>query len=206
MRRRRDEPQADILCFALQPYSQEELASIIAAFEAPPVDDPSKPMSDRMEVWIKSLQSRICAAIERVEEEACYSPSSPEARRPPGKFFQDSWLRKEGGEGISCVLQQGRVFEKSGVNVSVVYGKLPPKAVESMTADHEGKFKVGQAARAVSKVLKLSQGWYDGKSLLPFKALGISCVMHPYNPHAPTVHFNYRYFEWVSHAGRLACR
>lgn len=39
------------------------------------------------------------------------------------------------------------------------------------------------------------QGWYDGKAHLPFKALGISCVIHPHNPSAPTVHFNYRYFE-----------
>lgn len=41
------------------------------------------------------------------------------------------------------------------------------------------------------------QGWYDGKTPLKFKACGLSCVMHPHNPSAPTVHFNYRYFECV---------
>jgi len=30
---------------------------------------------------------------------------------------------------------------------------------------------------------------------LPFFAAGISSVIHPRNPHIPTVHFNYRYFE-----------
>lgn len=136
-------------------------------------------MTTRMQVWIKSLQNRICAAIEQVESGPCYSTTSAAAKKPAGTFFRDSWLRKEGGEGISCVLQEGRVFEKAGVNVSIVHGTLPPPAVKAMTADHEGKFR----------------GWYDGKTPLPFKACGISCVMHPHNPAAPTVHFNYRYFE-----------
>lgn len=30
---------------------------------------------------------------------------------------------------------------------------------------------------------------------LPFWAMGVSSVIHPKNPHIPTVHFNYRYFE-----------
>lgn len=173
-------------------------------------------MSARMETWIKSLQSRIVAAIEEVEAKECYSTSSPSATKEPGTFLRDQWLRKEGGEGISCVLQSGRIFEKAGVNVSVVHGTLPPAAVRAMTADHEGKFKVSPAAavccllcgelscsiiaappplssRALTSAIP--QGWYDGKTLLPFKALGISCVMHPHNPSVPTVHFNYRYFE-----------
>ncbi|XP_009328922.1 PREDICTED: oxygen-dependent coproporphyrinogen-III oxidase, mitochondrial, partial [Pygoscelis adeliae] len=33
----------------------------------------------------------------------------------------------------------------------------------------------------------------DGK--LPFCAMGVSSVIHPKNPHVPTMHFNYRYFE-----------
>ena len=35
----------------------------------------------------------------------------------------------------------------------------------------------------------------DPTDKVPFFAAGISCVMHPHNPHAPTMHFNYRYFE-----------
>lgn len=96
---------------------------------------------------MKSLQTRICTAIEQVESGPCHSTTSPEAasgsgRRKPGVFLRDSWLRKEGGEGISCVLQNGRIFEKSGVNVSVVHGTLPPAAVKAMSADHDKHFKV----------------------------------------------------------------
>lgn len=34
---------------------------------------------------------------------------------------------------------------------------------------------------------------FPGK--LPFTAMGVSSVIHPKNPYAPTMHFNYRYFE-----------
>lgn len=48
------------------------------------------------------------------------------------KFIIDRWERQEGGGGISCVMQDGRIFEKAGVNVSVVHGHLPPGAVQQM--------------------------------------------------------------------------
>ncbi|CAD6564991.1 MAG: Coproporphyrinogen-III oxidase [Cyphobasidiales sp. Tagirdzhanova-0007] len=161
------------------PYDPALIKTYLSSLPLPPTDDRSLPMSTRMEAWVKSLQVRIVEALEAVEASPVHSTTSSTSSRAPQTFMRDSWLRKEGGEGISCVLQDGRVFEKSGVNVSVVHGTLPPPAVRSMTADHEGKFK----------------GWYDGTTALPFKALGISCVIHPHNPAAPTVHFNYRYFE-----------
>ena len=65
------------------------------------------------------------------------------------------------------------------MNVSVVHGILPPSAVGQM--------------RARGKDLK-------GKEL-PFFAAGISSVIHPRNPHIPTVHFNYRYFEVTQENG-----
>ncbi|TRY95210.1 hypothetical protein DNTS_010021 [Danionella cerebrum] len=71
--------------------------------------------------------------------------------------------------------KDGKVFEKAGVNVSVVYGNLTEEAAKQM--------------RSRGKVLKGK----DGK--LPFRAMGVSSVIHPKNPHIPTVHFNYRYFE-----------
>ena len=41
---------------------------------------------------------------------------------------------------------------------------------------------------------------------VPFFAAGISSVMHPHNPFAPTMHFNYRYFETeVSRQGPPSC-
>ena len=79
----------------------------------------------------------------------------------------------------SFLLQDGTVFEKAGVGVSVVHGLIPPSAVAQMNA--RGK--------------KLPEG-----QEMPFFACGISSVIHPRNPHVPTLHFNYRYFE-VQEAG-----
>ena len=87
-------------------------------------------------------------------------------------FRQDEWTREEGGGGRSRVFSGGRVFEKAGVNVSVVYGTLSPQAAKSMGGGHELK-----------------------GTDLDFFATGISLVLHPKNPMAPTVHANYRYFE-----------
>lgn len=93
------------------------------------------------------------------------------------KFFPDKWERgNDGGGGLSMVLQEGTTFEKGGVNVSAVYGSLPSGAVSRMKLDH--------------KTLHVNE---DGS--LKFFACGLSMVIHPYNPHAPTTHLNYRYFE-----------
>ena len=89
------------------------------------------------------------------------------------KFRVDRWTRPQGGGGVTCVMQEGTTFEKAGVNVSVVHGVLPVNAVKEMR--HRGK--------------DLPEGE------LPFLAAGISSVIHPRNPHVPTVHFNYRFFQ-----------
>ncbi|KAE8213562.1 hypothetical protein CF327_g2930 [Tilletia walkeri] len=136
------------------------------------INDTSKPMRVRMESYIKELQHRIVTALGTEEVE--------------GHFIVDSWLRKEGGEGISCVLQDGKTFEKAGVNISVVHGKLPPAAIRQMSADHAG------LQERTSYKLDGPDAEVDG---LPFYAAGLSLVVHPANPFAPTVHFNYRYFE-----------
>ncbi|KAF9415987.1 Coproporphyrinogen-III oxidase [Podila epigama] len=116
----------------------------------------------RMEAYVKKLQEQITSELEKVDGE--------------GKFRKDHWVRAQGGEGISMVLQDGKVFEKAGVAVSVVYGSLPPAAIAQMRSKHPN-------------IKQTSTGE------LPFFATGISCVIHPHNPNAPTVHFNYRYFE-----------
>ncbi|KAJ1035053.1 hypothetical protein NDA18_000655 [Ustilago nuda] len=140
----------------------------------------SAPMRKRMETYIKLLQYNIVSALSQEE--------------PKARFLIDSWLRKEGGEGISCVLQDGSTFEKAGVNISVVHGMLPPAAIRQMSADHAGLMdKTGY---------KLEGKDADVKGL-PFYAAGLSLVVHPKNPFAPTVHFNYRYFE-LTHPEKLA--
>ncbi|KDQ08480.1 hypothetical protein BOTBODRAFT_48202 [Botryobasidium botryosum FD-172 SS1] len=104
-------------------------------------------------------------------------------------FKRDAWERAEGGEGISCVLASGKVLEKAGVNISIVHGRLPPAAIKQMRADHD----------------EIPYDPESGKSL-PFFAAGISLVIHPRNPHVPTVHANYRYFEITEEGSGDAAR
>lgn len=131
-------------------------------------------MRQRFEEYIFGLQEEIITSFETLD------PNAP-------KFKRDSWQRAhQGGKGVSGVFfvppstdgspGQQTILEKAGVNISVVHGMLPPAAIKEMRADH-------------------SSIPYDGKTSLPFFAAGISLVVHPRNPHAPTVHANYRYFE-----------
>jgi coproporphyrinogen III oxidase len=73
-------------------------------------------------------------------------------------------------------LQDGNVWEKAGVNVSVVYGSMPPEAYRAATGTAPAQLEAAKAK--------------GGR--VPFFAAGISSVMHPKNPHCPTMHFNYR--------------
>lgn len=141
---------------------------------------PTKPMRQRVEEYIKELQDRIVTAFEEID------PNSP-------PFKRDSWIRAQGGTGRSCVFasppdDEARspnmhqpILEKAGVNVSVVYGILPSAAIRQMRADHT------------------SMPLPERPEGLPFFAAGISLVIHPRNPHVPTVHANYRYFEITEH-------
>ncbi|KAK6118550.1 hypothetical protein DH2020_047706 [Rehmannia glutinosa] len=114
----------------------------------------------RFEKMIREAQDSVCSAIEAVDGGA--------------QFKEDVWSRPGGGGGISRVLQDGAVWEKAGVNVSVVYGVMPPDAYRAAKPTENGNVKPGP---------------------VPFFAAGISSVLHPKNPFAPTLHFNYRYFE-----------
>ena len=129
-----------------------------------------------MEAFIKEQQTAIVDALEAVER----------GKGGDARFRRDTWQRAAGGDGISCVLQDGRVFEKAGVNTSIVYGTLPRAAIQKMRVHH----------RALDD---------PDVDALDFFAAGLSLVLHPRNPMAPTVHLNYRYFETVdagSGAGR----
>ncbi len=99
------------------------------------------------------------------------------------KFRADSWTKPgNGGGGVSCVIQEGTCFEKGGVNISIVNGILPPQAIQQMRADHKSMNT-------------------DNTGSVGFYACGLSMVLHPYNPMAPTVHMNYRYFETTNPDG-----
>ncbi|RUR34535.1 oxygen-dependent coproporphyrinogen oxidase [Vreelandella nanhaiensis] len=108
---------------------------------------------DNVKTYLLNLQERLCEGLAAVDGR--------------GAFREDSWQREEGGGGRSRVIEQGRVFEKGGVNFSHVYGaQLPPSATASRPE-------------------------LAGRS---FHAVGVSWVLHPENPHIPTSHGNVRFF------------
>ena len=82
-------------------------------------------------------------------------------------FLHDSWQRPEGGGGISCVMEQGHVLERGGVNFSHVMGERLPPSASANRPELAGR---------------------------GFEAAGVSLVLHPHNPYAPTVHLNVRCF------------
>lgn len=98
------------------------------------------------------LQNRIVTVLQKIEG---------------GDFRRDAWERPEGGGGISCLTENGRVFERAVVSFSHVFGtQLPPSA-------------------SASRPELAGRG---------FQAMGVSLVLHPRNPYAPTVHLNVRFF------------
>lgn len=125
-------------------------------------------MRDRMTHLVRHLQHTIISSIETLE--------GPNGSR----FIADHWTRTEGGYGVSCILQEGSVIEKGGVNFSIVASKAP----EGMLAHMRARGRDG-----------IGKGKYD------MFVAGISLVLHPVNPNAPTVHANYRYFELTEEGG-----
>ncbi len=89
-------------------------------------------------------------------------------------FREDLWSRPEGGGGRTRVIENGAVFEKGGVNISKVHGPLAPAM--------QKHFGVGD---------------------VDFFACGLSLVLHPKNPMAPTAHANWRYFEMYDKQGKM---
>ncbi|MBS1533487.1 MAG: oxygen-dependent coproporphyrinogen oxidase [Bacteroidetes bacterium] len=117
-------------------------------------------MKDQFYAYIQNLQDQICQGLEAVDGST--------------KFREDLWNRPEGGGGRTRVIENGAVFEKGGVNISAVHGKLPD-TMQKM-------FGVGEA---------------------DFFACGLSLVIHPKNPMVPTVHANWRYFEMYDADGKI---
>ena len=112
-----------------------------------------------MQALLAEQQMEICAALESLDG--------------TGRFRHDPWQRPGGGGGTTCVLADGDLFEKAGVNVSQVYGELSEEAASQVGGGHS---LVGPDSRQ-------------------FFACGLSLVLHPRHPMVPTVHANYRYFE-----------
>jgi coproporphyrinogen III oxidase len=103
--------------------------------------------------FFTGLQQRIVERIEEVDGT---------------RFRRDQWERAEGGGGLSCVMEEGNVLERGGVNYSHVFGGGLPASATAARPELSGR---------------------------GFEAMGVSLVLHPRNPYAPTVHLNVRYLE-----------
>ena len=84
---------------------------------------------------------------------------------------EDQWEREEGGGGKTWVVTNGNLIEKGGVNFSDVRGEKLPQTATQNRPELTGS---------------------------TFRAMGVSIVFHPDNPHVPTAHANVRYFEAVT--------
>ncbi|MEO1890721.1 MAG: oxygen-dependent coproporphyrinogen oxidase [Candidatus Thioglobus sp.] len=83
-------------------------------------------------------------------------------------FIKDNWEKENGaGGGLTRVLTHGAVFEQAGVNFSIVHGDNMPASATALRPELAGR---------------------------SFSALGVSLVIHPHNPYAPTSHANVRFF------------
>lgn len=83
-------------------------------------------------------------------------------------FIKDEWEKPNGvGNGLTRVLTKGSAFEQAGVNFSIVHGDNMPASATALRPELAGR---------------------------SFTALGVSLVIHPNNPYAPTSHANVRFF------------
>ena len=113
--------------------------------------------TDSLRCYFTGLQTSIVGAVESLEG-------------AQGKhFLVDAWEKEAnqplGGSGKTCIIEQGRVFERGGVAFSHVYGQTLPASATAKRPELAGH---------------------------PFEAMGVSLVLHPESPYCPTAHMNVR--------------
>ena len=110
--------------------------------------------------FIKALQDQLCSVVELEDGHA--------------SFVEELWTREGGGGGRTRIISEGAVFEKGGINISEVFGKLPASMMDYLNVENDDFF-----------------------------ACGLSLVLHPHNPFVPTIHANFRYFELYDTDGKV---
>ena len=108
--------------------------------------------SQAIKRYLTELQDRIVTALESLDGEP---------------FRTDAWQRPEGGGGVSRLIEEGRFFERGGVNFSHVMGSAMPASATAHRPELAGR---------------------------RWEAMGVSLVLHPRNPWCPTSHMNVRFF------------
>jgi coproporphyrinogen III oxidase len=122
---------------------------------------------ERVRERLASLQNEICRAFERQDG---------------GRFLEDAWERGGAGagaagstaastlagRGLTCILEDGALFERAGVALSDIAGSQMPPAATARNPQLAGR---------------------------SFRAVGLSIVTHPRNPNVPTSHLNVRAFS-----------
>ncbi|MSQ64127.1 MAG: oxygen-dependent coproporphyrinogen oxidase [Betaproteobacteria bacterium] len=102
--------------------------------------------------YFTALQARIVSALESLDGNT---------------FSADAWERAEGGGGTTCIIEDGKLFERGAVGFSHVSGKELPPSASAAHPEIAGR---------------------------RYEAMGVSLVLHPRNPYCPTVHLNVRFF------------
>ena len=111
-------------------------------------------MIEQIKKYLLDLQVDICEEFGNLDSKS--------------NFDTDIWKRDDGrGRGITRVISDGSLFEKGGVNYSIISGDKMPKSATALRPDLEGR---------------------------KYTALGLSLVLHPDNPYIPTTHANLRFF------------
>src|SRR5690606_8257867 len=123
--------------------------------------------------WFRTLRDQICAAFESIENDLS---GGSRAGLPVGRFERTPWEREDSDQpnvsgsvlqgGGEMSIMRGRVFEKVGVNISVVHGRFSEQFARQIPGaeDSNGEFWAG----------------------------GISLVAHMQSPLVPAVHMNTR--------------
>jgi len=124
--------------------------------------------------WFENLRNQLCSSFEQIETDYAKNKGLE-----PGKFIRKTWEREGGGGGTMSIMK-GNVFEKVGVNISIVYGEFSKEFRRHIPGTED-----------------------DPR----FFATGVSLVAHMCSPLVPAMHFNTRYIEtkngWFGGGGDL---
>ncbi|MDE2385408.1 MAG: oxygen-dependent coproporphyrinogen oxidase [Alphaproteobacteria bacterium] len=118
-----------------------------------------------MKAALENLKTLSQSWFELLRDQIVASLEELEGEFSSSHFVKTPWKRAENGGGGTMAMLHGELFEKAGVHCSTVHGEFTPEFAAQMPG---------------------------AKDDPRFWASGISLIIHPRNPHVPTVHMNTR--------------